>query len=551
MKKTHKKTRPATGLFKINAREAVLILSGGIGAFFGFPNPFVQLPPLVVMWPLCVTLLALEAPGRAKACLSTLLCAVLGYSLSLYWLMYPMCNYGGVPWPLAVVLIIMLAIVLSMFTVVYGLVVRKFSRHMPPLPFFVSSALAWGALELMRGWAFSGFPWLSLSSAFMGWPVLAQAASLFGMYGLSAVYVLTALMFLPLVTAYQKPMTLAPGPDPAAAARHKKAFFAAGLAMLALSAVYGTIRLNMDFTAGRPVTLVMAQGNVEQAQKWDADKQSDTVKHYISLSLQGIEDAKKSGLGEAEMVIWPETSVPFFFKASRELGFPIRDLARENNVALLFGAPARAARLYESGIYNRVWLLGEKGQDLAYYDKEHLVPFGEYLPLNVYIPFAVEFMQGWGFSQGTNQHPLNHGDIASGVLICYEAIFPELAQARVKNGANLLVNVSNDAWFGDSAAPVQHLQQAAMRAVEQGRYMARATNTGISAFIDPNGRIMQASEIFADQALHGQVRLLAGTTFYHDYYKVINIILGFTPALLLGWAVISDIIRKRKNAAVR
>ena len=207
---------------------------------------------------------------------------------------------------------------------------------------------------------------------------------------------------------------------------------------------------------------------------------------------------------------------------------------------LLFGAPAYLRSLGGHVLFNRAYLLAPSGQTAAY-DKEHLVPFGEYVPLGNLLTFIGKLVEGLGdFRPGQDGKPLLQGNLALGTLICYEAIFPELAQRRVAAGANVLVNISNDAWFGDSAAPRQHLDLALLRAVEQGRTLIRGTNTGISAVIDPRGRIMAQGGLFTALALPcPETPLVSETTWYHRHYLFITwgipglfAVLGLTALLL-------------------
>lgn len=163
------------------------------------------------------------------------------------------------------------------------------------------------------------------------------------------------------------------------------------------------------------------------------------------------------------------------------------------------------------------------------------MPFGEYVPLKDYLPIG-KLVQGAGdFIPGEDPSPLESGNLAMGMLICYEGIFPELAQERVAKGANLLINISNDAWYGKTSAPMQHLGLVALRAVEQGRYLIRDTNTGISACIDPLGRINNTTGLFVDAAVLANPELMTGETFFHANYKAVTLIPVILTFLLIGW----------------
>lgn len=522
-----------SALFDFSGRELFFIALGGLGLFFGLPNPLLQVPPAALLFPFAISLLALEAGGEGRAARCTLGVTLLGGGLAVHWVVYPMINFGGVPLPLAVLFMLLLVALLSIYYVLYSLLLRFYRSSLPGPLLLPAGALTWGALEYLRGWFLTGVTWCDLSSAMIGWPALAQGAALIGSYGLSALYALAALCFVPL---------FAKGPLRARSAGlsgNGLPQAVAGLLILAALTAYGVVRLNENYQTGPAVIIAQAQGNIDQAQKWLPAKQLATVRHYLRLSRAAIEESRKTFGRKPDLLVWPETAIPFYFQQPGEMSALIRDFCRQEDVPLAFGVPARGLEPGRDESYNRVWLLDGRGADAGHYDKEHLVPFGEYIPRGLYVPFASEFLQGHGFTPGTADAPLGHGNFRLGVLICYEAIFPELAQARVEAGANLLVNVSNDAWFADSPAPRQHLQLSAMRCVEQGRYMIRSTNTGLSALIDPAGRVRGQGPLFKNHSSVHQAWLLEKKTFYNRHYAVINAVLAYSPFffIILGLAM--------------
>lgn len=521
-----------SSLFNFSTREFVLVLAGGLGLFIGLPNPIVQLPLLALLFPLAMSCLALEATSDGRAVRLTVFITLLGGALSIHWVVYPMINFGGVPLPLAVLFLLLLVGVLSIYYIIFSLLLRFYHKNLPLPLMLLAGAISWGALEYLRGWFFTGISWCSISSAMMGWPIFAQAASLFGMYGLSALYALAALCFMPLL------MRLA-GPSLTQATL--------GLAIIATLGAYGASRLDNDFTKGAAIIIAQAQGNIDQAQKWLPAKQLDTVKLYIRLSREAIRVAQKEYGARPGLIVWPETAMPFYFQQPSAMSRLIRDFCSLEEIPLLFGVPAKGVQLDSEDSYNRVWLLDSAGADAGYYDKEHLVPFGEYIPKGLYVPFASEFLQGHGFTPGNIKAPLSHGSSRLGVLICYEAIFPELAQARVEAGANLLVNVSNDAWFADSPAPHQHLQLSAMRCIEQGRYMIRSTNTGLSALIDPTGRVQGKGPLFKEYFSAHKAHLLEERTFFSQHYGLINAVLAYSPFCFIALALLINLKKRYRN----
>ena len=324
----------------------------------------------------------------------------------------------------------------------------------------------------------------------------------------------------------------------------------------------------------RTVNIGLVQGNIDQNQKWEPAFQSRTIAHYMALTEQLVEEGKKNGRKPAA-VFWPETAMPFYFDLEPEKAIMLRGFAAKHGINLGFGTvSARRTRDGGTELFNRFQVIGPNGMDVGYYDKQHLVPFGEYVPFNLDLAFVSAMLQGVPFAPGRVSGPLrlplkdytedaprpeNPGgpppvirhdpnrrdaDLALGVLICYEAIFPTYAQERVKRGAEVLLNISNDAWFGRTSSPLQHLHLAALRAVEQDRPLLRVTNTGYSAFIDSAGRISEhQSDLFVDDAFTVQVppgdgpsfwyQTKNGLTLYHHLYGYVEGFLLFAAALAL------------------
>lgn len=522
---------------KPDRNELGLILLAAVGCFFAFPNPIAQFPPLVLLTPAAIYLLALRASSSRRALWLSFFCCFLGASASLYWLAIPMQVFAAVPLVLAAGFVMLLGLLFGMHGFLFALLARLFTRGLPFWPGLLALAVSWGMLEHLRGFILTGFPWLSLSSAFAGWPLLAQGASLFGMYGLSAVYALFSMLLASSLLSIGGRRAL-PG---------RRWLIVPAFVIGAFLALYGWHRMGIDWEKiGETKIMGLAQGNTDQSVKWTPENRERIVATYLRLSRQSIYLSLAEHERMPDLLIWPETAMPFVFKWSREEAEPVRDFARKTGIPLLFGVQGVDADARLSGrpgytydkAYNRVLLLDERGQEAGRYDKEHLVPFGEYVPPGLYVPFATEFLQGTGFTPGNTPGPIRMGGMSLGMLICYEVIFPELARERVRLGANLLVSVSNDAWFGRSSAPRQHLQLAAMRSIEQARYMVRATNSGISALIDPNGRIHRASPLFEEWAQVEKVQLLDEKTFYQVAHGWIAGALWLVPSLLAVLAFI-------------
>ncbi|MDE3034482.1 MAG: apolipoprotein N-acyltransferase, partial [Nitrospirota bacterium] len=253
-----------------------------------------------------------------------------------------------------------------------------------------------------------------------------------------------------------------------------------------------------------------------------------TIDRYTRLTVQAS--------GGADLVIWPEAATPFLFEREKDYKLEVMDLVRSRQVPLLFGSPA--LRYYPDGrpyLLNSAYFLSQDGMLLGRYDKRHLVPFGEYIPLHSSLLFFLDkLVEGIGdFEAGTQATvlplPSPHTQVsgspsqskaAFGVVICYEVIFPNLVREFAANGADFMVTITNDAWFGKSAAAYQHFGMVVLRAVENRRAFARAANTGISGFIDQQGRILEASPIFEEAALSRRISLERTLTFYTRYGDV-------------------------------
>ncbi|HWQ08951.1 MAG TPA: apolipoprotein N-acyltransferase, partial [Holophaga sp.] len=446
------------------------ILMAVIGAWLGYANPVYRLPLLALLLPAGLAAAAARAPSNKTAAKAGFVIGTLAACGNLYWAALPVHDFGDLAWPLALPVPVLMAMALGAYTALLALLTRFAASRLSPWLFGPFFGLAWAAMEMARGTFFTGFPWLTLAAALSPWPMAIQGAAFVGAYGLSGI--LAGLM------------AWLAGPGPLSRPGLAAAGLAAGLLFL------GNQRVATPPPRDGTFHVTIVQGNVDQSRKWDPAAQRETVENYLTLSREALRDAP------TDLVVWPETAMPFYFQERDLLSGQLTDFVLEAKVPLVFGAPAYERTLGAHALFNRAYLLAPSGHE-ASYDKEHLVPFGEYVPFGSYLTFINKLVAGMGdFRSGHDASPLREGRLALGVLICYEAIFPELAQRRVETGANVLVNISNDAWFGDSAAPRQHLDLTLLRAVEQGRALIRGTNTGISAVIDPRGRVMAQGGLF-------------------------------------------------------
>jgi apolipoprotein N-acyltransferase len=255
--------------------------------------------------------------------------------------------------------------------------------------------------------------------------------------------------------------------------------------------------------------LAVIQGNIEQNMKWDMAFRRHTIEKYGRLSM----DAARS---QPDLIIWPETALPFYYGHDTALSDQVDRHVRNAGTHFLIGTPAADTSHDPVRYYNRVMMLDHLALPRGTYDKTHLVPFGEYVPFQDLLFFIEKLTAEAGnFSRGESSFtPLAFKDHHTGVLICFEILFPGISRQFVNHGADLLTTVTNDAWFGHTSAAAQHFDIAVLRAVENRRSMARAANTGISGFIDPAGRVSDTTDLFTDAVIVRSMPALSDISFY-------------------------------------
>lgn len=335
--------------------------------------------------------------------------------------------------------------------------------------------------EWLRGHVLSGFPWNAFGYALSEPLALAQTASLIGLWGMT---------FLS-VAIFASPAVLIDG-----SSRGRKPWIApvAALALLVAMGVYGTVRLSLQPTALTKVRLRIMQPNLQQDVKFNYAAKAEVMQKYLALSDRAS-GPQSTGVRDAQILIWPESAFPFFLAREADAMAQIAELLPKGTVLMTGSvrAPDGPPGARVSRAYNSIYLIDHDGGVLSVYDKLHLVPFGEYLPFQAWME-KLGFVQltkvHGGFIPGTVRRTMEVPNAPSALpLICYEAIFPgNLAASGDRPG--WIINLTNDGWFGNSTGPYQHLQQARLRAVEEGLPVVRAANTGISAVIDPSGRIV-------------------------------------------------------------
>jgi apolipoprotein N-acyltransferase len=462
----------------------------------------------------------------------------LHYGLALYWLVYTIRAYGGLPLILALPVVLLLVLYLGAFWALFC-AVGAHIRSTLGIDFIWVAPPLWCATELLRNFLISGFPWGLLG--YSQWRVtsLIQVADLTGVYGISFLLVLTNAA---LVVVIQTISQIGP--------RHKgKAACALGISVLLVgsSLLYGRWRAPRIMTVSDVSSLIsvgIAQGNIEQSLKWEPAFREETFRIYQQLTTEMVRDG-------AVLVIWPETAAPFFYEVEEAWRTRLKLLASMTKTEILFGAPAVGKREGRQTLFNRAYLMGPEGDIRGYYDKMHLVPFGEYVPFKGILFFVNRMVESIGdYSPGEAPMTLLSRTGASiGTMICFESIFPEISRALVRNGADILANLTNDAWFGDTSAPYQHLSMLTVRAVENRRWIVRAANTGISCFVDPCGRVRSEISLFRRGREVDKVPRLQIESFYSKQGDLFSVACSLWSSGLLILSVSLSVIKRRRHNA--
>lgn len=482
----------------MDRKDLGLSLLAGVLLFFSFPKFGYG---WVVWFSLIPLFFALRGKTPGKALAVGGLAGFVANLGILYWVAGAVIRYGNLSVVTGYSALLLLVLAVSLYMALFAaILVFLTGRGVPEV---LAAPPLWVLVEFGKSRFFTGFPWENLGYALHDNIPILQFADVAGVYGLSFLIVLVnAVLFdiLCLKRANRKRVSIA--------------IVFTSLAVLLLF-FYGHYRIEQVERMGkeaRTFEVAVAQGNIDQAVKWNRDYQLRTLEVYETLSRETLKE-------RTDLLVWPETAMPFFFQDGDEKQRRVRALARDYGITLVAGSPSYREKGGRVVYGNSAYLVSPEGEITGRYDKVHLVPFGEYVPLKRFLSFAEKLVAGAGdFVPGTGFVPLPtaKGD-RLGVLICYEGIFPEIGRAYKKAGADLLVNITNDGWYGRSSAPWQHLSMAVFRAVENRMYLVRAANTGISAIVSPTGKIEKRTDLFERTDLRGAVRIFTMKSIYSRY----------------------------------
>lgn len=444
----------------------------------------------------------------------------------IYWITYVVVNYGYLPIYVGIVLMLLLASYLSLYTALFTAGIIFFRRR---IPLWFAAPVLWVSLEYCKSYLLTGFPWENLGYSQYLNPYLLQFADVAGVFGLSFLIVLANAVLFEVISQ-----------------KSRKEFILAAAVILIIAGVlfYGVNRSRQidAILKNAPATEVsIVQGNIDQAIKWNDSFQKETIDIYQHLSLQNMPV-------EGGLTVWPETALPFDYQDAGRFQEKIRDVSLKTKSWFIFGSTSYEYSQDKINYYNSAYLLSPQGEVKGKYNKVHLVPYGEFVPLRTVFPFINKLTAGMGdFTAGTGYYPLTIDDKKIGVLICYEGILPAAAGEYKKQGAQLLVNITNDAWFGATSAPFQHFSMAVFRAVETRLYLVRAANTGVSSIVNPKGEIIAGTNIFERTAIKGKIQYSNIQTIYAKYGDVPAVIC----CLLVLFFFLFVIFKKGENDADR
>jgi apolipoprotein N-acyltransferase len=469
-----------------NATRAALAVASGLALGLAFPKFDYGLLAWIAFVPLFYVL---EGENLRRVFGWAWLQGFASYIGSLYWIPIPLHDFADVQMGLAILPMLLLAGIVAIDTAV-AIWAGELAARRTRIPAVLTMPIAWTAVEWVRTYFPVGFPWNLVGYTAYRNLELIQFAEFTGVYGVSALIVFfNAVVYLVIFRR--------------GTSRLQTISLSSLTVMMVALVAFGAWRIANLKNAPAEGTLkvAMVQANIPQSLKWDPK----FLPQSYGVYQEETTNAAKRG---ADLITWPEAAAAFLFLPDDRYPAALAEdaayrqklltMAQNIGVPILFGAPALAQLDGQLGFYNRAYLVSAKGEVVAHYDKMQLVPFGEYVPARSILGFFVNrVVKGLGdMVPGDQQTLFSVKGAKLGVLICYESIFPDFTRREVNLGANILVNITNDAWYGESSAPFQVLAMAAMRSVETKVPMVRTANTGISALIEPSGRITNRTPLF-------------------------------------------------------
>lgn len=478
---------------------AGVLLTAGFPPFDLYPLAWFALIPLFM---------ALRDKGAKASFYLGCMTGLVFFAGALYWVFHSIYYYSSIPAVLSVFIVLLLCLFLSLYIGLFSILFTLISNRSRMPALFIAPVL-WVTIEVVRSYAFTGFPWLLLGYSQYKFLTMIQISDITGIYGVSFLVAAFNGALFDIVFLWPKRIKTMP--------LFGRSHISAGLfiygIMLAASLLYGFWRLNIPQDTSKTIKASVIQGNIGQDRKWDASSRQEITDIYKKLSLEAAAESP-------DIIVWPEAALPFVFSNDSPSSKDILAFQKDTGISLFTGGITEKDP-DEGGavLANSAILISSEGEVVSVYDKIHLVPFGEYVPLARLFPFIKKLVIDIGdFRPGKENTVMEMPPARIAGLICYEIIFPGLTRKFVNNGANVIVTITNDAWFGKTPAPYQHFSMAVFRAVENRVPVIRAANTGISGFIDSRGRVMGMSDIFVPAKMTRDVHLGSDDkTFYTKF----------------------------------
>ena len=439
---------------------------------------------------------------------------------TLYWIYHSINFYGGFSFTASLAIVLLLCCYMSIYPAIFAYFFSSFIKktHLPAL---MIGPVLWVVLEFIRSYAFTGFPWSSIGYSQYKFLPLIQISDITGVYGVSFLVIAfnSAIVDIFLLKSRIRQTPLFP-------LSYTILGFIMLFVLMASSLGYGFWRLGQS-RPGHMIKASVVQGSIEQDKKWDPEFQKYVIDTYTSMSREAVRSSP-------DLIIWPETSVPFFFGDDKKNTEQVVEFQKTLNTHLLFGSVmTKKIADKQQFLTNSVIMLDKQGKLTYQYDKIHMVPFGEYVPLRRVLFFVEKLVAGIGDYVPGNQYikaETEFGSFAS--LVCYEIIFPGLVRKFYSKNGDFMVTITNDAWFGKTAGPYQHFSMVVFRAIENRKPVIRSANSGISGFIDSNGRIVATTGLFERLFLTENVKTDNTLSFYSKYGDLFTYLCMVMAAIL-------------------
>ena len=514
--------------FPEKLKETLLAAVSGILLTLAFPTWNLSGFAWIALIPL---FFAIEGKSPARAFWLGWISGFFFFFGTLSWIITTIVTYGHISRLTGFLAFSLMCIILSLYPGLFAWGITICRRSLS-VPRSVVNPLIWTGTEFLRAHFFIPFPWSSLGYSQYQQTALIQFSDITSVFGVSFIILLVnTVLFEPVF------LILSHGRTERPPFRFSRIPLVATAGLFSAIFIYGAVKLH-EPGPGFEVKVSVIQGNVDQDRKWDDRYRNETLLKYEELTRRAASD-------HPDLILWPETAAPFLFEREPVYREKLERFIAEIRIPLLFGSPALDPSPEGDKWFNSAYFLDSAGRIVDRYDKMKLVPFGEYVPFHRLLFFVNKITEGIGdFSAGNRSTVFAWANRSFGTLVCFEVIFPEVFRTFVSGGADFMTTITNDAWFGETAAPYQHFSMVVFRAIENRTPVARAANTGISGFIDSRGRILATSALFVTDEITGRLKYYREKTFYSNFGDVFG-----WSVLIMSLTVLIIAFRKGKQYA--